>query len=306
MFFSDCSSFLPTKAALHPNKFLNVYRLDLESGKVDYYQDIELSRPSSELKNIIFTPDKQSFVMIYKSQVIQTVSVGFTKNQDFKENFNTSSNIKTTKYLKEIPLYDNFTPLDCEFEVERDSESSSLLTCFLVQTDNSMKEDTKVDSVIITYDLKDSGSGKITPEELYKNFYHLRLTRKADLHDMDFTQISQTNSNQEVEKLMLIRVGQSVLDVFRLDKDYLSIKNDMVKNTVELKAYSNFAATENELQIQPKVNIKTLIIAFSIGFGVFMLVLFLCHFKFIKDNIVNKYKKYKLHENSRVNEDQFE
>ena len=297
--FRDCSSFLPSKTSLHPNNFINIYVLDLDSSSLLYLRDVQMNRPSDTLKMILITPDETKYVLVYQTQIIQIVDIQKPSSRGFRQ----SETLVTLDYKEEIPIYDNFSPQICKF-----STSKPELTCFLSQTDSSAKMSDPIDTLVVKYNLLKSEKDD-TPQDYYLDFFPLRLSKKSDLTDVDFLEISYNDTTSDtniLRSILVLRVGQSVLDVFELDEDYLSVKNDMVKNKISLKAFTNFSATPNELPINPKVNIKTLILGFSIGFGVVMLVLFLCHFKFFKDNIVNKYKKYKLHENNRINDDHFE
>jgi hypothetical protein len=223
----------------------------------------------------MITPDKKNTLLIYMTKQLEIVD----SDQFISGEFTTTN----------IANYDNFIVQNCFFE---EPFSEKTLTCFMLQGDDAPKLN-PIDSLILKFDLFPEKENPI-PLDYFKEFYPLRINKQVGLQDIDMLIINHDISPNNMEKFLILRIGTSIYDIFEIDERSLFIKNDMVKNHLEFVACSPYHKVTNQLDIVPKYNIKSLILFFSIGFGCVMLILFLCHFKFMKDAILNKYKKFKI------------
>ena len=274
-FFRQKSFFLPLTDKILVNQGINLYTFDLQSLRLSFEKTITLQHGVDTLKHIMMTPTEEYFVLIYNSNQIETVITHDFVSEKFT--------------VKKIPNYDNFQIQNCFFE---EPFTEYTLTCFMLQGDDSSKEN-EINSLILTFNLFPMNK-EVVPTDFFEEFYPMRISKEVGLQDIDMLLINHTGFKNRKEKFLILRIGTSIYDIFNFDERELLIKNDMVKNTLGLSACSPYNNIPNQLIIIPKYNIKTLILFFSIGFASVMLILFLCHFKFMKDAILNKYKKFKI------------
>jgi hypothetical protein len=280
-FFKQVVSSLPMNDKIIVNEGINMYSFDIGSNHLTFLKTISIGRSVRPLNNIMLTPDKKYFVFVYRSNYLEVLD--------------SSEFIKGTFTATVIPNYDNFLVQNCIFEEPYDKY---ILMCFMLQ-DDTVEKLNPINSLIISFNLFPETQDP-KPFDYFKEFYPLKINQQIGLQEIEMLLIVNPSSVKSSEQYLILRIGTSIYDIFNLDKRVLMIKNDMVKSKLNFSACSPYARVPNSLEIIPKYNIKTMILFFSIGFGAIMLILFLCHFKFIKDSILNKYKKFKIDEMNTI------
>lgn len=287
-FFRQTSSFLPLTDHLVSAQGVNVYALDASSQRLVFQKTLSIGRPVARLHSIMLTPDKAFFLLVYASNQIEVAESKAFLADDFT--------------VRTVPNYDNFAVQSCFFEEPLDKY---LLTCFLLQGDQSTKA-FPVDSLVLTFDLFPEAA-EPRPFDFFAQFYPLSLSQYIGTQDVGMLSIVlEGSASDSRQKFLILRVGGSLYDIFQQDHRQITIKNDLVQNTLHLLAYSPYHAVPNDLKVIPKYNIKQLIFIFSVAFGVVLLVLFLCHFKFIKDCVLNKYRRFKVVEEEILHKEDLE
>ena len=282
-FFKQLISPLPHDDIIPQNKGINLYFLDDSTDHLKFQKTIIINRAVKRLKKIMLTPDESNIILIYR-----TNQIGVVDSQSFLQN----------KFqIREIPNYDNFEIHHCVFE-ESEKQDQPYLLCFQLQSDTSPKEN-PINSLILSFNLFPELKNP-QPLDYFNQFYPMKINQETGLQTIEMLLIKNPSNLNSKERYLILRIGTSIYDIFNLDRRVLMIKNDMVKNVLRFSASSPYTRVTNTLVINPKYNIKTMILFFSIGFGFIMLVLFFCHFKFMKDSILNKYKRFKIDEMNTI------